>query len=142
MSIENTLERIAAALEAIVEIGKTQEAVVKATLATTAGSPKTVKTPPKQVEKVVEPETPPAEEPKADEKIVHAAVEESVVDPLDTPEETAEKTWTSDEVRAGLKAYRDIEGSAAMMEVLKNHGAENMSGLKPERYAEVMKIIQ
>ncbi len=158
MSIETNLERIAAALEKIAEQGGSitvtnttvETARVGEVEQSTTKAVTTRKPAAKPVEKPVEPETPPVEEPAEtqapadDAKIVHkeeAPPAEPEIDPLDDVPPPATEI-TQEQVRAALKAYRDIEGSAAMMEVLKNHGAENMSGLKPEKYAEVMAIIQ
>ena len=68
-----------------------------------------------------------------------AAVEEP--DPLDA--KPAGKAITEDEVRVALKNYRDIEGSAAMMEILTKHGkAASMAELKEENYAAVLAAVK
>jgi hypothetical protein len=138
-TIEENIGRIADALEAIAKLAanpitttitnivadETPKAeTVKATATrTTSGKAKDKTTVP-----AVE-EAPTVEE-------APAAVE---VDPLAEP---AGEPPTIDEVRAALKAYRDVEGAAAMMEVLKNHGAANLQDLKVDQYAAIIAAVK
>jgi predicted lipid-binding transport protein (Tim44 family) len=83
----------------------------------------------------------PAPEPEP-EQVDPPADPEDEVDPLGE-DPVDEKTYTEDEVRTALKAYREVEGSAAMMEILRTHGdADSMATLKPAKYAAVMAAIK
>lgn len=103
-------------------------------------------------------ETPPAEEPKTpastgsrrqtknverEEKQPDPEPEVEERDPLDDDiEEEPAATFTADEVRSALKTYRDVEGDAAMMAVLKSFGATGMGSLKESDYAAVMAKVR
>lgn len=63
-------------------------------------------------------------------------------DPLDDDQGEPEATYTSDEVRAALRTYRDVEGDGAMMAVLKSFGATGMASLKESDYAAVMAKVR
>lgn len=93
----------------------------------------------KEKDKTTAPKTEPAKQP--DPPTPDPVVEP---DPLDDPaSETPAEKFTIDQVRAALKAYRDIEGAAAMMDVLKTHGGvEALSGLKEDKYAAVMAAVK
>lgn len=164
MSIEATLERIATALEKIAENGSelgtslttlltsptlaigapatpASEVVIEAT--DTKPTTRKRATPP--ADKA--PAEKPVEEKKPDEPPVEEKAEE--VDPLDDgqavdplADDEPAKTYTKEEVRTALKSYQNIEGSAAMMEVLRKHGADSLSNLAEARYAEVMAAVK
>lgn len=54
----------------------------------------------------------------------------------------AESAFSLDEVRAALKEYRAIEGSPAMLEVLKTHGGkESLPDIDASCYAAIMEAI-
>ena len=48
------------------------------------------------------------------------------------------KSATIDDVRKALQSYRQIEGTPAMLEILKSFGAANINEIKPEQYADVV----
>jgi hypothetical protein len=82
--------------------------------------------------KNVEREEPPAEEPEAEEPPVEEA------DPLEEPEAPPAKEPTSDDVKAALANYRNINGTPAMMKLFAKYGASGMGTLKPEDYAGII----
>lgn len=117
MAIEDTLERIAVALEKIAAIGGTLAAQPAATT-----KPAVAKAEDKKPE------------PKAEEKKPEPKVEEKKPEPkVDGPDIEA--------VRKALQDFRALEGTASMHEVLKEFGAENLAGIKPADYAAVVKRV-
>ena len=50
-------------------------------------------------------------------------------------------TKTKDDVRKALQAYREIEGTPAMLEVLKKAGAANLNELTEDKYDEVIAAV-
>lgn len=115
MSIENTLERIAKALETIAANGGTQ--IVG------SSEPIKVETPKKETVKKEAKKAAAEPDPIADEKPAKAASE-----------------FTIEHVRDALKAYREIEGQDAMLDILKQQGggAKNLAELKEEHFAAVI----
>lgn len=154
MSIEKDLTRIADALEQIAK-GDAAGQIATALEKLLAGAPvaapaeEAPKDKPastgsrrqaKNVEREDKPE-PPAPEPEPEEQ--PAEDDMGLDDPEDEqPAEPEEPSFTEDEVRKALKNFRDINGSDAVMKVLKDHGASGMGSLKPEQYASVMKAVR
>lgn len=56
-------------------------------------------------------------------------------------EEKPAPTKTKDDVRKALQAYREIEGTPAMLEVLKKHGAATLNGLAEDQYDAVVAAV-
>lgn len=134
MSIEQIMtrqaeatERVAAALEAMLKQLGASPAQAAATAAAAVE-----KQAAKKAEKPA-PEPTPEPEPEP----------EPEVDPLDEGEPAVEEeTFTEDQVRQACKDYREINGSDAIMAILKKHGASGLGSLKPEHYASVMKEVR
>jgi folate-dependent tRNA-U54 methylase TrmFO/GidA len=80
----------------------------------------------------------PVEQPIADETPVEVE-EVTELDPLEEPETPVAEEFTADDVKKALAAYREINGTPAMMKILSDHDATGMGSLKPEHYASVMK---
>lgn len=141
-TIEQNIERIADALEALVKLASnpitTQVTNVVAEDPTKVKAEASKAAAGKEKDKTTKP-APKQEAPKPEEPKPDPEPEQPEVDPL---EETDAKPPTVDEVRAALKAYRDIEGAAAMMDILKQHGAETLTALKPENYAAVIAAVK
>ena len=149
MSMDKALEtlvansgRIADALEALVKLGGASTTVIAAAAEVVAkdeAKPAAKVDKPKPAAKVDKPapEPTPEPEPVVEPEPTPPAAEP---DPLDGPGDEAK--YTVDQVRAALKDYRDIEGSAAMMEVLRKHGADSLGALKPEAFAGVMADVK
>lgn len=135
MAIEDTLERIATALETIAKNGGSlsvsheQVGEVSAT----------------QVEvKADKPADDAAAKKRADAADKKAAAEKKAADDAAAAAKAAEaskSSFTQDDIRNALKAYRDIEGAAAMLEVLKANGADSLAALSPSKYEDVMKAV-
>lgn len=138
-TIEQNLERIANALEAIAANGGglsvtnvvttaagDDGAAEKAAAAAKAAADKKAKD-----EAAAKAKAEAAAKEKAEKEAAEkAAAEAAVSKPADGP--------SIDDVRLALKAYREIEGAAAMLDVLKSFGAENLQALKPEHFADVI----
>jgi hypothetical protein len=151
MSIEKDLatiatnsERIAAALEKIAENGVATITISGEPAAEPAKmAPKTTEQKPKAA--ATTKDKPAAPEPKVEpepEPVVETVVEpEPAADPLEEKPADASEV-TVDQVRTALKNYRDIEGSAAMLEVLKKYGTDSLAGLKPDQYAAVLADVK
>lgn len=121
MAIEDTLERIAVALEKIAANGGTLAAQPAAAATTKPAAAKAeTKTETKAEEK--------KPEPKAEEKKPEPA-------PAATDSPDIEK------VRKALQDFRALEGTASMLEVLKEFGAENLAGIKPADYAAIVQRV-
>lgn len=71
----------------------------------------------------------------ADEKAAADAAAAAALD--DKPKSTK----TKDDVRKALQAYREIEGTPAMLEVLKKHGAANLNELAEDQYDAVVAAV-
>lgn len=118
-TIEQNLERIADALEKIAAQGGSVAAQVASAAAEKPAEPKAEA---KQAEK-------PAEKPKAEAK------------PAEKPAEKPKSSKSIEDVRTALKNYREIEGTPAMLEVLKKHGATNINELAEEHYEAVIAAV-
>lgn len=55
----------------------------------------------------------------------------------DKPKSTA----TKDDVRKALQAYREIEGTPAMLEILKKHGTSTLNDLAEDQYDAVLAAV-
>jgi len=73
-----------------------------------------------------------AEKKAAEEAAAAAALDEK-------PKASGGKT--KDDVRKALQAYREIEGTPAMLEVLKKHGAANLNELAEDQYDAVVAAV-
>ena len=125
MAIEDTLERIAVALEKIAANG--------GALAAAPAAAKTT-TPVKPAAKAADPE-PKAEEKKPEPKAEEKKPEPAPAAPAATDGPDIEK------VRKALQDFRALEGTASMLEVLKEFGAENLAGIKPADYAAIVQRV-
>lgn len=141
MSIEKNLEALA------LNTGRIADALEKLLTTTAMTMPIAATTPPAEEPEVKKPAAKKAEpkkqapppEPEPEPEVE----EEQAVDPLDDDQPPVqEATFTSDEVRAALRTYRDVEGDGAMMAVLKSFGATGMGSLKESDYAAVMAKVR
>lgn len=66
---------------------------------------------------------------------------EDEADPL-ADEAPVEEEATQADVLAALKDYREIEGTDAVISVLKEHGATHIKDLDPAKYAAVLKAVK
>lgn len=135
-TIEQNLERIATALETIAKNGGSLSVVHQQ-----VGEVSETKVDVKAGDDAA------AKKAAADKKAADAAAAKKKADEdaaaKKAADEAAAKAATEggasiDDVRAALKAYREIEGAAAMLDVLKEFGAENLQALKPENFAAVI----
>lgn len=138
MSIEAIMTRQAEAAERQADALESILALLQANQVT-APEPEVEEVKPKA--KPAKPKAKPAKEvepdpPEDDAKDTVEGVEEEETDPLDEPEE---KEYTSADVRSALAEYRKKNDNAAMLKVLKDHGATGMGSLDPSKYASVMK---
>ena len=76
-----------------------------------------------------------ADKKAADDKAAADAAAAAALD--DKPKSTKSK----DDVRKALQAYREIEGTPAMLEVLKKHGAANLNELAEDQYDAVVAAV-
>ena len=133
MSIEENLDRIATALEKIAAHGaianKQQETIVNvvATASKTEEDKRTLGAAQQRI----------ADAKAAEDKAVadKAAADAAAAATAAT---TSTSKATKDDVRKALQAYREIEGTPAMLEVLKGFGAANLNELKEAQYDEVV----
>ena len=120
MSIEQTLERIAVALEKLVG-GPGAEVVPVALVQTEVPAPKAKKV---KAEKAAE------------------KVEEESNDIFGGEEpKVAEKAVTEEAVREIVKKYAETETPEKAMELLKKFKVKRLRELKPEQYAEVVEVF-
>lgn len=134
-TIEQNLERIATALETIAKNGGSLSVVHQQ-----VGEVSETKVDVKAGDDAA------AKKAAADKKAAEAAAKKKADEEAaakKAADEAAAKAATGDgpsidDVRAALKAYREIEGAAAMLDVLKQFGAENLQALKPEHFADVI----
>lgn len=124
-TIEQNLERIATALETIAKNGGSLSVVHNQ-----VGEVSETKVDVKAGEDA-------AAKAAADKKAAEEAAAKKAADAAAASAATGDGK-TIDDVRAALKAYREIEGAAAMLDVLKEFGAENLQALKPEHFAAVI----
>lgn len=61
--------------------------------------------------------------------------------PSEPAEPKAKSGRTKDELRRALQAYREIEGTAAMLEILKKFGANSLADLAEDQYDAVFAIV-
>jgi hypothetical protein len=134
MSIEENLDRIATALEKIAAHGaianKQQETIVNvvATASKTEEDKRTLGAARQRIAEAKAEADRTAFEDKAAADAAAAA----------TAATTSTSKATKDDVRKALQAYREIEGTPAMLEVLKGFGAANLNELKEAQYDEVV----
>lgn len=119
-TIEQNLERIADALEKIAAQGGGVAAQVQQVVAEKPAETKAEKPA----------ETKAADKPKAEAD-----------KPAEKPAEKPKSSKTIEDVRTALKNYREIEGTPAMLEVLKKHGAANINELAKEHYEAVIAAV-
>ena len=131
-TIEKNLERIADALEALSMFAKTAYLAPAVAAVQPASAPQeellpvtTTRPEPPKAEK---PEQPKADKPKQAEP--------------EKPKQAEGPHITKDELRKALQSFREIEGTPAMLDVLKRHGASNINELPIESYASVLKAVQ
>lgn len=127
-TIEQNLERIADALEKIAAQGGSISVVHNA-VSETKVDVKADK-PAADAKK--------AAEAKAAADAKKAATEKAAAAALD---DKPKSTKTKDDVRKALQAYREIEGTPAMLEVLKKHGAANLNELAEDQYDAVVAAV-
>jgi len=139
-TIEQNLERIATALETIAknggslsvvhnQVGEVSETKVDVKAGEDAAA--------KAAADKKAAEAAAAKKAAADKKAAEEAAAKKAADAAAASAATGDGK-TIDDVRAALKAYREIEGAAAMLDVLKEFGAENLQALKPEHFAAVI----
>lgn len=148
MSIEETLGRIATALEKIAANGGTLAPAIAAVVTNVAGKPEddklTKAASDKRIAdaKAAEDKAAADAKAKADADAKAAADAKAKADADAATAAAAATTSTSkaskDDVRKALQAYREIEGTPAMLEVLKGFGASNLNELKEAQYDEVV----
>jgi len=164
MSIEKTFERIAeaqertaTAMEAVLkllsadgfqvggsvqvtgEVTPASEQVIDQAPPTEEKAPTKPRKPATKPPVEEKPADPPAEEQKSEEPETDPLADEPEADPLadDAPPPT------KDELRTALRKYQQIEGTAAMLEVLKTHGrAAALNDVKEADYAAVMAAVK
>ena len=147
-TIEQNLERIADALEKIAAQGGSLATVVN-----TVVQAEPAKTEDDGAAKAAAAKAA-ADKKAADEKAASAkaAADKKAADEKKASEEAAaaaaldEKPKasggkTKDDVRKALQAYREIEGTPAMLEVLKKHGAANLNELAEDQYDAVVAAV-
>jgi hypothetical protein len=126
-TIEENLGRIATALEKIATNGKTLTPAVAAVVTNVAGKPEDNKLTKAAEDKAAA---------DADAKATADAKAKADADAAAAPTSTSKAT--KDDVRKALQAYREIEGTPAMLEVLKGFGASNLNELKEAQYDEIV----
>jgi len=139
-TIEKNLERIADALEALSMFAKTAYLAPAVAAVQPASAPQeellpvtTTRPEPPKAEK---PEQPKADKPK------QAEPEKPKQAEPEKPKQAEGPHITKDELRKALQSFREIEGTPAMLDVLKRHGASNINELPIESYASVLKAVQ
>lgn len=79
---------------------------------------------------------------KADKEAAEkAAAEEAAAAAALGGDEKPKSTKTKDDVRKALQAYREIEGTPAMLEILKKHGASTLNDLAEDQYDAVVAAV-
>lgn len=163
MSLERNIERIADALEAIASTLASSATLATAPAERPASSasntiidqppaeekPKatTRQRKPAETKPEPQPEPQPEPEPEPQPEPETPAEPEAPADPLEDEvdplaDDEPAKKYTKDDVRSALRAYQGIEGSAAMMEVLRKAGADSLASLSEDKYAEVMAAVK
>ena len=143
MSIEQNLERIATALEKIATnggsiavnyaaVGQVSTAEVKVTAV--APDPKIAAKVKADADAKVKADADAKVKADADAK----AKADADADAALSGGTVSVKSATIDDVRKALQSYRQIEGTPAMLEILKSFGAANINEIKPEQYADVV----
>ena len=146
MSIEETLGRIATALEKIAANGGTLAPAIAAVVTNVAGKPEddklTKAASDKRIADAKAAEDKAAADAKAkadaDAKAAADAKVKADADAAAAAATTSTSKASKDDVRKALQAYREIEGTPAMLEVLKGFGASNLNELKEAQYDEVV----
>lgn len=146
MSIEETLGRIATALEKIAANGGTLAPAIAAVVTNVAGKPEddklTKAASDKRIADAKAAEDKAAADAKAkadaDAKAAADAKAKADADAAAAAATTSTSKASKDDVRKALQAYREIEGTPAMLEVLKGFGASNLNELKEAQYDEVV----
>lgn len=146
MSIEETLGRIATALEKIAANGGTLAPAIAAVVTNVAGKPEddklTKAASDKRIADAKAAEDKAAADAKAkadaDAKAAADAKAKADADAAAAAASAPTSKASKDDVRKALQAYREIEGTPAMLEVLKGFGASNLNELKEAQYDEVV----
>ena len=139
-TIEQNLERIADALEKIAAGGGSLTSVTNVVAAADDGKAAADKAK--------------ADKAKADKAAADkAAADKKAADEAAAAKEAEEKAaadalgggdkpkHTKDDVRKALQAYREIEGTPAMLEILKKAGATTLNDLAEDKYDEVVAAV-
>lgn len=150
-TIEENLGRIATALEKIAANGGTLAPAIAAVVTNVAGKPEddklTKAASDKRIADAKAAEAKAAADKKAfedsaredDARTAAAAKAKADADAAAAAAASAPASKASkDDVRKALQAYREIEGTPAMLEVLKGFGASNLNELKEAQYDEVV----
>lgn len=61
---------------------------------------------------------------------------------LDDEDEDDGETYTQEDVKKALQAYMKIEGKPAAIKIMKDHGASNLTAIKEEDYASVIRAAK
>ena len=137
-TIEQNLERTADALEKIAAQGgslatavNTEDDGAAKAAAAKAAADKKAADEKAAAAKVAADKKAADEKAAADKKAAAAALE-------DKPKSSGK---TKDDVRKALQAYREIEGTPAMLEILKKHGAANLNELAEDQYDAVVMAV-
>lgn len=148
MSIEENLGRIATALEKIAANGGTLAPAIAAVVTNVAGKPEDDKLTKAASDKRIADAKAAEDKAAADAKAkadadAKAAADAKAKADADAAAAAAAATTSpskasKDDVRKALQAYREIEGTPAMLEVLKGFGASNLNELKEAQYDEVV----
>ena len=70
-----------------------------------------------------------------------AAEEEAAAAAALGSDDKPKSTATKDDVRKALQAYREIEGTPAMLEILKKHGSTTLNDLAEDQYDAVLASV-
>ena len=136
-TIEQNLERIADALEKIAAQGGSLATVVNTEDdgAAKAAADKKAADEKAAAAKAAADKKAADEKAAADKKAAEAAAAAALED---KPKSSGK---TKDDVRKALQAYREIEGTPAMLEILKKHGAANLNELAEDQYDAVVAAV-
>jgi uncharacterized protein with WD repeat len=137
MSIEENLGRIATALEKIAANGGTLAPAIAAVVTNVASKPEDDKLTKAASDKRIA-DAKAAEDKAAADADAKAAADAKADAAATAAAPTSTSKATKDDVRKALQAYREIEGTPAMLEVLKGFGASNLNELKEAQYDEVV----
>ncbi len=149
-TIEQNLERIADALEKIAANGGSLATTVVNTVTQAADDGKAAEAA-AAAKKAADEKA--AKEKAAKDAAAKKAAEEKAAADAKAAEEAAaaaalggdaggdKPKHTKDDVRKALQAYREIEGTPAMLEILKKAGATTLNDLAEDKYDEVVAAV-